>query len=127
MNKITTYEDLLHEKQRLQLQLEVNKAAVKGHVDTIKKKLNPLKGVVSFFSNFTAPASKNTLLGTSLNFSLELLIRKLFFAKAGFITRLVGPILLKNFGTNVIKNKKTFLKRFKSIFQSNGKTIKSTP
>lgn len=125
-NKITTYEELLHEKQRLQLQLEVNKAAVRGHVDSIKKKLNPLKGVVSFFSNFTAPPSRNTLVSTGVNLSLELLIRRLFFAKAGFITRLVAPILLKNFGTNIIRNKKTFLKKFKSIFQPNGK-VKSTP
>jgi len=118
---ITTYEELLREKERLQLQLEVNKAAVHAHVEEIKKKISPLKGAVSFFSNFTAPPANNSLLGTGLNLSLELLIRKLFFARAGWITRLVGPILLKNFSANMLKkNKKSFLKKIKSAFSRDG-------
>ncbi len=121
MSKITTYEELVREKERLQLQLEVNKAAVRVHIEDLKQKLSPLKNILRFFSNFTAPPGQNTLLSSGLGLSLEVLIRRLFFAKTGFITRLVGPILLKNFSTNVLKNKTGFLRKIKSIFKSGKK------
>ena len=122
MNKITTYEELLREKERLQLELEVHKSAVKTHVTELKKKLNPVKNVIRFFSNFAAPPQTTTLVGTGLGLSLELLIRKMFFAKTGWITRMVGPILLKNFSANMLKkNKDTLVKKVKSFFHTNGK------
>jgi len=122
MNKVTTYEELVREKERLQLQLEVHKAAVRGHVADIKKKLNPLRNVIHFFSNFTSPAGTNTLVGTGLGLSLELLIRKVFFARTGWITKMLGPVLLKNFSPNMLKkNKNTLIKKVKSIFHMNGK------
>jgi hypothetical protein len=122
MNKITTYEELIREKERLQLQLEVHKSAVRVHVADIKKTLNPLRNVIHFFSNFTASSANNTLIGTGLGLSLELLIRKLFFSKTGWITKMVGPILLKNFSANVLKkNKSTLVKKVKSILHLNGK------
>ena len=122
MNKITTYEELIREKERLQLQLEVHKSAVKMHVDDLKKKLNPIKNIIRFISNFTAAPPTNTLVGTGLGLSLELLIRKMFFAKTGWITRMVGPILLKNFSANMLKkNKDVLIKKVKSFFHMNGK------
>ena len=122
MNKITTYEELLRERERLQLQLEVHKSAVKMHVADIKKKLNPVKNVIRFFSNFTSAPETNTLVGTGVGLSLELLIRKIFFAKTGWITKMVGPILLKNFSANMLKkNKNALISKVKSIFHTNGK------
>ena len=122
MNKVTTYEELVREKERLQLQLEVHKSAVKMHVAEIKKKLNPLRNVVHFFSNFTSPAGTNTLIGTGVGLSLELLVRKLFFSKTGWITKMIGPILVKNFSANMLKkNKSTLVKKVKSFFHMNGK------
>ena len=59
------------------------------HVEDIKQKLNPVKNVIRFISNFTAAPANNTLVGTGLGLSLELLIRKLLFAKTGWITRMV--------------------------------------
>jgi hypothetical protein len=122
MNKITTYEELLMEKERLQLQLEVHKSAVKMHVTELKRKMNPIKNVIRFFSNFTSPPVTNTLMGSGLGLSIEMLIRKMFFAKTGWITRMVGPILLKNFSANMLKkNKDVLVKKVKSLFHLNGK------
>ena len=122
MTKITTYEDLLKERERLQLQLEVHKAAINLHVEEIKSKLSPIQNIIRFVSNFTAPPANNTLVGTGLGLSLEILIRKVLFSKTGWITRMVGPILLKNFSANMIrKNKDTLISKVKSFFHVNGK------
>jgi hypothetical protein len=122
MNKITTYEELVRERERLELQLQVHKSAVKGHIEDIKRKLSPVRNVIHFFSNFTAPAAANTLVGTGLGLSAELLIRKLFFARTGWITKMVGPILLKNFSANMIqKNKNVLIKKMKTFLHLNGK------
>jgi hypothetical protein len=122
MNRINSYEELVREKERLQLQLEVHKAAVRNHVAEIKQKLNPVKNVIRFFSNFTAPAATNTLVGSGLGLSLELLVRRLFFAKTGWLIKMVGPILVKNFSANMIKkNKDTLIKKVKAFFHANGK------
>src|SRR6476660_4118712 len=103
MNKITTYDELLRERERLELQLEVHKSAVKMHVEDIKRKLSPVRNLVHFVSNFTASPGNNTLVGTGIGLSLELLIRKLFFSKTGWIAKMVGPVLLKNFSANMLK------------------------
>jgi hypothetical protein len=123
MNKtITTYEELLREKERLELQLEVHKAAVKMHVEDIKKKLNPVRNVLHFFSNFSAPAATDTLIGTGLGLSVEMIIRKIFFSRTGWITKMLAPILIKNFSANMLmKNKKSLVKKVKSFLHMNGK------
>jgi hypothetical protein len=122
MTKITTYEDLLKERERLQLQLEVHKAAINLHVEEIKSKLSPIQNIIRFVSNFTAPPANNSLVGTGLGLSLEVLIRRVLFSKTGWITRMVGPILLKNFSANMIrKNKDTLISKVKSFFHVNGK------
>ena len=121
MNKITTYEELLKEKERLELQLEVHKSAVRLHVQEIEHKLNPVKKILSFLNNFTAPAENNSFLNTGLVLSLEMLIRKLLFSKTGWITRMVAPILLKNFSANMLKkNKKNLIKKVKTFFHIDG-------
>ena len=123
MNKITTYDELLRERERLELQLEVHRAAVKMQVDEIKKKLNPIRNFVHFFTNFSAPAAGDTLIGTGLGLSLELLIRKLFFARTGWITKMVAPILIKNLSANVLlKNKTSLIRKVKSFLHMNGKS-----
>jgi hypothetical protein len=122
MNKITTYDELLREKERLELQLQVHQAAVKMHIEDIKKKLNPLRNVVHFFSNFTAGGATDTLLGTGLGLSVEMLIRRIFFSRTGWITKMVAPILIKNFSANMLtKNKKSLIKKVKSLLHLNGK------
>jgi len=122
MNKITTYEELLREKERLELQLQVHKAAVKMHVDDIKEKLNPIRNAFHFFSNFTSSAASDTLIGTGLGLSLELLVRKVFFSRTGWIMKMVAPILIKNFSANMLqKNKKSLIRKVKSVLHLNGK------
>ena len=122
MNKITTYEELIREKERLQLQLEVHKSAVRMHVTELKKKLNPVKNVIRFLSNFRAPLASNSMVGAGIGLSVEVLIRKLFFAKTGWITRMVAPILLKNLSANMLtKNKDVLIKKVKALFHLNGK------
>jgi len=122
MNKITTYEELIRERERLELQLQVHKSAVKGHIEDIKRKLNPVRNVIHFFSNFTAPVAANSLVGTGVGLSAELLIRKLFFSKTGWIAKMVMPILLKNFSANMIqKNKNVLIQKVKSFLHMNGK------
>src|SRR5438105_7185865 len=122
MNKVTTYEELLREKERLELQLQVHKAAVKTHVAEIKRKLNPITNAIHFMTNFGAPAIGNSLMGTGIGLSMELLIRKIFFSKTGWVMKMVAPILIKNFSANMLtKNKRTLLKKVKSILHLNGK------
>src|ERR1700730_2065620 len=121
MNKISNYEELLREKERLQLQLEVHKAAVRMHVEEIDRKLSPVKKILSFLTNFTAPAENKSFVNTGLVLTLEMIIRKLFFSKTGWITRMVAPILLKNFSANMLKkNKKTLIKKVKTFFHIDG-------
>jgi len=122
MNKINTYGELIQERERLQFQLEVHRQAVRMHVSDIQQKLNPLKNALQFFSNFTAPPATNPLVDAGVGLTLELLIRRIFFAKTGWIARLVGPILVKNFSANMInKNKDTLIKKMKSLFHLNGR------
>jgi hypothetical protein len=91
------------------------------HVADIQQKLN-LEKCLQFFSNFTAPPASNPLIGAGIGLTLELLIRRFLFARTGWIARLVGPVLVKNFSANMInKNKDTLIKKLRTLFHLNGR------
>ena len=119
---ITSYEDLLQEKQRLQQRLVLQKADFKHHWGVLSDKLSPIEKVAGVVKNLAVPDTRNPIVNTGLNFGIDLLLRGFYGAKVGWIPKVVVPFVLKNLSSNLVnKNGKSIFKRLKSLISKNGK------
>jgi uncharacterized protein (DUF2342 family) len=97
MTKISTYEELVAERKRLEGELLVQKAYIKSKVTAIKEKFEPIGKIISFFggtknSNNSSKGSALLKLGSTVGIDL-LIGQKL--KKAGWLTRMILPVIMK--------------------------------
>lgn len=123
---IRTYEDLMEEKERLEQLLSAQKELVRQDFNVIKEELAPVRSAISTVGKFATKDNRNFLLTTATDTAIELLIRRLVLAKAGWFTKLVVPFFMKNFSSHVIAdNKDKILSKLSSWFgkkNANGKS-----
>src|SRR5215207_7444994 len=93
---ITTYEDLLQEKQRLKQKLTLQKADVSHHFSVLKHKLSPVEKVAGVVKNLATPDTRNPLVNTGLNLTIDILLRSFYMSRIGWLPKLVVPFVLKN-------------------------------
>jgi hypothetical protein len=114
-NQIKTYDDLCEEKKRLEGLLALHKENVSANWTALKQELNPVNNVVSFFGKLVKRDKTNPLLNIGIDVAGDLVLRKFLLAKTGWATRLVVPLLLKNYSSNVIADKgKAFVQRLRN-------------
>ena len=100
--KIKTYEDLLQEEQRLTAQLKSYKALIKEDIAGIREGLNSVKRVARTVKNLFTREDKGPLLNFGLNFGMDVLLRKVLLGRAGWITKVVVPYVVKNYASHLI-------------------------
>jgi len=93
MNKISTYDELVTERRRLEAELLSQKAYIKAHVNTIREKLEPIGKVINFVGGFkNKPGS--TLLKMGTNVGIDLIARQKL-KKIGWFGKLLLPLAMK--------------------------------
>ena len=107
--KIANYKELLEEKERLQLLLNNQKEILRADVKGIKEEFEPVRAVVGYIKKFTRKDSSNPMLNIATGRIINLILRRVVLAKAGWFTKLAVPFLAKNFTTNVIADNKTVI------------------
>lgn len=100
--KIKTYEDLLQEEQRLTAQLRSYKDLIKEDIAGVKAGLNPLKRGVHIARNLFTRGDNGPLLNFGLNFGLDVMLRRVLLGRAGWITKVMVPYLVKNYASHLI-------------------------
>ena len=116
-NDIRTYEDLLEEKARLKLLLSAQKDLVRADINDIKQELIPVRKALGVVGKFTSRENRNSMLTLAADTAIDMLVRRVFLAKAGFFTRMIVPFIMKNFSSHVIaENKEKILSKIASLF-----------
>jgi len=93
MNRISTYDDLVAERKRLEADLIIQKGYMRGQIDSLREKFEPVTRIISFFNGFKTNTGSSLLkLGSSVGIDL-LIGRKL--KSAGWLTRMVLPLVMK--------------------------------
>ena len=111
MTRISNYEELRLEKNRLQQQLILQKAQIRDELNTIKERLEPLFYVASLLGIFQSKTSKGSILKMGAKAGVEILAHQTLVSKAGWLTKLVVPFMLKGVTSGLIdkiKNRKLF-------------------
>ena len=119
MNNITTYNDLVQERQRLSLLLEERKILVKTEFEEIKIKLKPLTNIVEVVEKMSSKDTSNPLLNAGISMGVNFLLKNVLLRNAGWITRLVLPVLAKNYLSHEVEEKN-------NVFSKIGKFFKRT-
>jgi len=94
MNKISTYEELLAERHRLEAQLVEDRAVIAAEANAIREKLAPVFSVISFLEIFQRKPNQS-LLSFGADVGLDLLLRQKLLKRSNWLTRLVVPWLAK--------------------------------
>ncbi|RYY60027.1 MAG: hypothetical protein EOO05_11350 [Chitinophagaceae bacterium] len=105
--KISTYKELLEEKERLQTLLGQQKEVLKSDMQGIKEEFEPVRAAVGMLKKFTKKDSTNPLLNIATGRIINLVLKKLVLARAGWFARLAVPFLARNISTHVIADNKT--------------------
>ena len=105
-HKITSYQDLQAERERLEEVIKVQKLRIRHDIDELKdeakKEFKPVADAAEFVKKIASPATRNdTLLGIGTNLTLDVLIRRLF-AKSSILVQMIIPTLLKNYSTHIL-------------------------
>jgi hypothetical protein len=118
--KITTYQDLLDEKQRLKLLLQTQKEAIRNDFREIKEELSPLRSVVGIAGKLvTRDRGGNWVMNMGANTLIDVFVKKIILGRAGWFAKTVVPFLLKNYSSHVINDNKESI--FRKIFSWIGK------
>ncbi|RYF85305.1 MAG: hypothetical protein EOO03_13495 [Chitinophagaceae bacterium] len=111
---IATYDDLLQEKARLKALLQAQKELLREDIREIKEELAPIKSAISVVGKFTTRDKSNPLLTSATEGIIDLVVKKMILSRAGWLTKIVVPFLMKNFSSHVVNDSKE--KLFAKVF-----------
>jgi hypothetical protein len=102
---ISSYDDLLTEKERLKEILKIQKVQINKDLDEIREEFRPIVIASEMFGKLVKREDgKDALVTTGTNITIDLLISKLF-SKSNFMLRLLLPVILKNLTSHFIPKK----------------------
>jgi hypothetical protein len=123
---IRTYDDLLAEKQRLQALLNTQKQIIREDINEIRQELAPVKTAINFVGKLTTQDHSNPLISGTMNTIIDLVMRNVVLARAGWFTRFIVPYFMKNFSSHVVDEKKDdILRKVFSLFKKKKKGDKT--
>jgi len=127
--RIQTYKDLSEEKLRLEALLKIQKEILHQDIEEIKQEIAPLRSAVSFVSKLVAKKDSNFFVDAGISTLVNVGVKKLLLARAGWITRMIVPFVIKNFSSNLVaENKNAILKKiFSWIGKKNANGVEKQP
>jgi hypothetical protein len=115
---IKNYDDLLAEEQRLLLQLKSQEGLIKQDLVTLKEGLKPARKAMGILSKMATRDHTGPLVNFGLDFGVDVLIRRILLARAGWFTKIVIPFVVKNYSSHIIteEQRSKLAKKIRSIF-----------
>jgi hypothetical protein len=107
MNRISNYDDLVAARKMSETIIADRKQIIHERVESLKEKISPLLLILPILNIFKKNgAHNNSLLKVGTSLAIDLLVGQKLLGKAGWITRLLVPTLLKTVSSRVIENVK---------------------
>ena len=127
MNKrFNSYDDLLKEKQQLEILLEAQKQVIRYDIQELKAQLQPLKDAIDFIGKITTKDKTSLLLNLGSDIAINTIVKGFILSRAGWFTKTVVPFFLKNYSSHFLaeQKEKWFEKLSSWISHRNGKEKK---
>jgi len=120
MNKrIKTYEDLVEEQQRLVSLLKTQESFIKVDIAGVKEGLKPFGRALTVVNKMATRDNTAPVLNFGMEMGIDLLIRRVVLARAGWFTKVVVPFLIKNYSSHIIGEDKrnALVQKIKGFFR----------
>ncbi|HSU29563.1 MAG TPA: hypothetical protein VLJ68_14345 [Chitinophagaceae bacterium] len=104
--KPTTYQELEAEEKRLALLLDAQKELILSDVSLVRENLQPISNSVGMISKMFSRDKGNLFANMGAQKLIDVVVKKVILGRAGWITRLAVPLLLKNYTSHVIADRK---------------------
>lgn len=117
MSRIRTYEDLLQEEQRLKQQLKEQEIIIRQDIVNMKENFEPAKKVYDTVHKIFTRDNRVPLFNFGLEVGIDILVRRLILAKAGWFAKTLVPYLIKNYSSHIIgeEKRKALVKKIQEI------------
>ena len=102
---IKTYKDLCEERARVRNLLEVQRLQIKEDWQDLKNEFLPVKKAFGVVGKMTHADKSNPLINVGLSVASDLFLKNFVLGKAGLLTRLAVPFVVKNFSSHMIAEK----------------------
>ena len=102
---IKTYADLCEERDRIKSLLVVQKQKIRDDWEVLKEEFLPVKNAFGVVGKFTHADKSNPLINVGLKVASDLFLKNFVLAKAGWITRLAVPFVVKNYSSHMLAQK----------------------
>lgn len=118
MNRtIKTYNDMCEERERLKNLLVLHKQRVIDDWQGVKEELTPVKHVFGAIGKMAKGDKSNPFVNIGLKLAGDLFLKHFVLAKAGWVTRMTVPFVVKNYSSHVLADKgKVFFSKLGRLF-----------
>jgi len=118
MSNIRTYKDLLQEEQRLQQVLKAQEILIREDLVSLKENLEPVKKVYDQVHKIFTRDNRVPLFNVGLEMSIDILLRRLLLARAGWFAKTFVPYVVKNYASHIIgeEKRKAIIKKIEELF-----------
>jgi hypothetical protein len=107
MNRINNYDELVAARIMTETIIADRKRIIHERIEDFKEKISPLFFILPMLNIFKKKDTNNhSLLKVGASLAIDLLVGQRLLRKAGWITRLLVPTLLKTVSSRVIGNVK---------------------
>ncbi len=117
--KINSYEDLEKERQRLMQKLRSHEDLIKVDMAGVREGLKPFGKAMETVNKMATRDNTAPIFNFGMEMGIDLFVRKFLLARAGWLTKIVIPFLVKNYSSHFIGEEKreALLKKVKGFFQ----------
>src|SRR5712671_7163656 len=107
MNKrFNSYDDLLKEKQQLEILFQAQKQVIRYDIQELKAQLQPLKDAIDFIGKITTKDKTSLLLNLGSDIAINTIVKGFILSRAGWFTKTVVPFFLKNYSSHFLAEQK---------------------
>jgi hypothetical protein len=104
MNDITTFHDLLMEKEKLETALAAQKQLIHQDFLELKDEFRPAIDLLSKVSKITDRDRSNPLIAIAVTLASEIFLKNMLFSKSGKVVQFTIPFIAKKAVTYLLSN-----------------------
>jgi hypothetical protein len=111
---------LEREEELLEELLQAQKQLVQLDIQQLKAQLKPAHAALQLFSKITTADKNNPLLTEGANTAIDFILKKVVLARAGWVTKMLVPLVVKNYSSHFIADhKQDIVQKIFSLFGEN--------
>lgn len=108
INKIENLDELISERARLHIKMELAKIKMHQTFSAIKYEIQPARQAFGILTDLIATPHKG-LLNFGVGLGVDIILRRGLLSRSGFLPKIIIPFLVRNAASNYIHKNKTSL------------------